>query len=264
MAYKLNMTFLLWFPKTKISWDDFKISDRKCYALFDISFFIHLCHFNWLFQSSYFQGYAHWLLHSWTCVLWTRQSLVICSQGLYFTDKWIWQKNCLGKAIPQASQQFLPSFFTSIEKGKGRIWLLSYTERYTETPPDFCMELTFFLSPIQDGYMQKSVTDNIHPLKRICVCEKQTEIEKGGRSSECFHYLRVHLLFLCARDPSVCFSLYDLSVRWRLRVLCMKIKCALWQFCSLRKTDGLLQQTSDLWAQNEKKFGAHCITLCVV
>lgn len=35
-------------------------------------------------------------------------------------DKWIWQKNCPGKAIPQASQQFLSSFFTSTQRGEGK------------------------------------------------------------------------------------------------------------------------------------------------
>lgn len=91
----------------------------------DISLFIHPCLFNRLSLWSSFPGRADRFLHSWTCVLWTRQSLFISPQCLYFTDELIWQKNCPRKAIPQASKQFLPSFFTSIEKREGENWLLS-------------------------------------------------------------------------------------------------------------------------------------------
>lgn len=41
-------------------------------------------------------------------------------------------KNCLGKAIPQASQQFLSSFFTSTQWGEGKnLGARPATERYT-------------------------------------------------------------------------------------------------------------------------------------
>lgn len=112
-------------------------------------------------------------------------------------------------------------------------------------PPDFCVRLTFFLSLTQDGYVQKSVITLYTPLWTcLYVWETDRKIERGGRKSEggseCFHYLRVPLLILCTADSFVCFTLYDLSVCWRLRVLCMKIKCVLWQLCPLRKNDGLL------------------------
>lgn len=159
----------------------------------------------------------------------------MCSQCLYFTDKWIWQKNCVGKAIPQASQQFLPSFFTSIEERKG-------TERYTETSTWLSCDAHPFLFPYSRWIYAEICHCIIYTLMSVFICVRngqkdRTEREKGRG---CFYYLRVPLLFLCMADSFVCFTLYDLSVCWRLRVLCMKIKCALWQLCSLRKTDGLL------------------------
>ncbi len=135
-------------------------------------------------------------------------------------------------------------------------------------PPDFCVKLTFFFSLAQDGYVQKSVTASYTPLwVCLCVWETHRKIEYGGRKteggSECFHYLRVPLLILCTTDSFVCFTLYDLSVCWRLRVLSMKIKCVLWQLCPLRKTDGLLRHLT-FGPRMRKSLCAHWITLCAV
>lgn len=151
--------------------------------MFDILFFTHLCHFNWLFQSSSFLGRVHWFLHSWTCVLWTRQSLVMCSQCLYFADKWIWQKNCLGKAIPQASQQFLRSFFTSIEKGKGRVDCFSCSGRYTETPTWLLFETNFFPVPYS-WWIYAEICHRIIYIRMkafVCVRSRQKAGRDGGR-----------------------------------------------------------------------------------
>ena len=121
MAYKLNMTSFLWFPGSRTSRDDLEISDRQCLTFYSSS--THVILIDYFSRPPFWASECSGSIAQWICVLWTRQSLVIRSWCLYFTDKWIWQKNCLGKAIPQASQQFLPSFFTSIEEGKARLWL---------------------------------------------------------------------------------------------------------------------------------------------
>lgn len=158
MAYKLNMTFFLLFTESKISRYDFKTSDRKCWKLFDISFFVHPCHFTWLSRLSCCLGRVHWFFHSWIWVLWNPAVSVDMPPMHELTDKWIWHKNCLGKAIPQASQQFPPSFFTSIEKAFPALGDI------LRPTPDFSVKLTFFFSPSQDGYIQKSITKLCTPL----------------------------------------------------------------------------------------------------
>lgn len=98
----------LCFQRSDISRDEMEPSDRNAYKLFDTLFFIHYTSLYLIILVIFLSSRVHWFLHS----------CPICSQCLYLTDKWIWQKNSVGKAIPQASQQFLPSFFTSITKGK--------------------------------------------------------------------------------------------------------------------------------------------------
>lgn len=150
-----------------------------------------------------------WFLPSWTCVLWTRQPLVIRSHCLYFTDKWIWQRNCLGKAIPQASQQLLPSFFTSIAEGKGRIWQLLLYQGDTETITCIAWSQSSSFPPLCRMDTCRKLPLHYKHFERVCSHERQTDRQEGGRQTkapECFHYLRVPLLFR-QTHPSVSLSM---------------------------------------------------------
>lgn len=108
----------------------------------------------------------------------------------------------------------------------------SCIETSLDLPPDFCMKLTF-LHMLCSGRIYAEICHHIiYFFMSIClVWNNNSEGERALNCLSCFSR---------AADLSVWFGLYDLSVCWRLRVLCMKIKSALWQLCPLKKTDGLL------------------------
>lgn len=192
----------------RVPWE---LEKRSVQKTTDILFLPQLCHFNWLFRSSFFIGPVHLFPISWTCVLWSRQSLELHSRCLYFPDKWIWQKNCLGKAIPQASQQFLPSFFTSIEEGNGDFDCSPCTQRYSGSLTWLLCSTNQFLFPVLKGDMRRNLSSHcILSCICVCVCWKDRGIEERKEptsgSSERFHYLWVPLLYLCRGDPSICFT----------------------------------------------------------
>lgn len=94
---------------------------------------------------------------------------------------------------------------------------------------------------------------HIYRLVTAFVCGGTvTTVERGGKgraewSSECLSPSS------SAQQTHLSVSGCIICLCWRLRVLCMKIKCALRQLCPQRKTDGLLLQTCDLWARNGKR-----------
>lgn len=137
-----------------------------------------------------------WFLPSWTCVLWTRRPLVIRSHCLYFTDKWIWQRNCLGKAIPQASQQLLPSFFTSIAEGKGRIWQLLLYQGDTETITCIAWSQSSSFPPLCRMDTCRKLPLHYKHFERVCSHERQTDRREADRRKP----LNVSIIseFLCS------------------------------------------------------------------
>ncbi len=114
------------------------------------------------------------------------------------------------------------------------------------SPPDICVIQTFF-SPLLTMDICKNLSLHYTPI-RMSLHVWERDKKTNHRGSECFYHLTFLLRVHYTADD--CFILYDVSVCWRLRVLCMKIKCALWQLCLLTKNDGFFYETSDLWAQN--------------
>lgn len=176
------------------------------------------------------------------------QSPLMASRWLCLADKWIWQKNCLGKAIPQASQQFLSSFFTSIQRGEGKNLSALPAQGEIYPPQPRCVKPGFLLLASQDEHERKSVTAfHYHLWPSLSSGKTNKKVEQGGGG-----VIRVAL------PPRRLISLLVrvvLSLCWRLRVLCMEMKFLLCHLCPLKKDWWhLLMAVWPFGAPNEKMF----------
>lgn len=142
------------------------------------------------------------------------QSPGMLFQCLSIADEWMWQKKCLGKAIPWASQQFLLSFITSVRKQKGSNLMPLW---HWDTQGDLTHLCLSFPRRIY------SICKNLS-AHRACLfgCLVKTCRFPDSTSTELTH-------------PS--HPLWDLTPCWRLKVLWMKMKCTLCQHCLCWKTD---------------------------
>lgn len=117
--------------------------------------FIHQWHLNWLFPLPSFR--AHWFVHSWTlCALSQAVTVDVFPMPLLY-----WQMNMAEKLSRKSNSSrvtTIPALIFHIHwgwKGENLTAFPALRDRPTWL---WCVELTFLLSPTQDGYMQKSVT----------------------------------------------------------------------------------------------------------
>lgn len=183
-------------------------------------------------RMDYFHPHLSGFLHTWTLC-----SLSRAVSGDGFPMPFLhWQMNMAEKLSGKSNSSgvtTIPTLIFHIHSERKGEHLTAFPAR-RDTATRLCrVKLTFLLSASQDEYKQKSVSAfHYHLWPSLRLGETNIKTEQGWRRNGICFPLPPHKLISL-------FAPVVLSLCWRLRVLCMEIKCLLCQLCPLRKTDGI-------------------------